>query len=111
MRLTLRAAGGIMPPGSPVFRSPSAVPGLSGQQRWRHRVMGEARASDWTRRAFLKRAAAAVIAGDVVRAARAESAEGGAGVEKKPQPLSNDTARLVPKTAFDVPLLQFDFPA
>jgi L-aminopeptidase/D-esterase-like protein len=32
-------------------------------------------------------------------------------VEKKPQPLSNDTAKLVPKTAFDVPLLQFDFPA
>ncbi|OGG51597.1 MAG: hypothetical protein A3F84_17745 [Candidatus Handelsmanbacteria bacterium RIFCSPLOWO2_12_FULL_64_10] len=32
-------------------------------------------------------------------------------MEKRSQPLTNDTARLVPKTAFDVPVLEFDFPA
>jgi hypothetical protein len=37
--------------------------------------------------------------------------EGETTVEKKSQPLTNDTANLVPKTAFDVPALEFDFPA
>src|SRR5438876_1201775 len=72
--------------------------------------MEEATTSDWTRRAFLKRAAAAAITGGVIRAARAEMAQGEAGV-KKPQPLSNDTAKLVPRTTFEGPRLEFDFPA
>jgi hypothetical protein len=73
--------------------------------------MEEATTSDWTRRAFLKRAAAAAITGGVFGAARAKTAQGVAGVEKKPQPLSNDTAKLVPRTAFEGPRLEFDFPA
>jgi L-aminopeptidase/D-esterase-like protein len=31
--------------------------------------------------------------------------------EKKSSPLTNDTSRLVPRTAFNVPLLEFDFPS
>jgi L-aminopeptidase/D-esterase-like protein len=58
------------------------------------------------RRVFLKRAAAGVVT-----AAHLKAAGGEAAVEKKPQPLTNDTAKLVPKTTFDVPVLQFDFPA
>src|SRR2546422_11211813 len=67
--------------------------------------------TDKTRRAFLKRAAAATITGGVVRLTQPDTAKGEAAVEKRPQPLTNDTAKLVPKTTFDVPVLEFDFPA
>jgi 6-aminohexanoate-oligomer endohydrolase len=58
------------------------------------------------RRVFLKRAAVGAVA-----AAHWKAAKGEAAVEKKPPPLTNDTAKLVPKTAFDVPMLAFDFPS
>jgi 6-aminohexanoate-oligomer endohydrolase len=58
------------------------------------------------RRVFLKRAAAGIAA-----AAGSDAAPGETAVAKQPQPLTNDTARLVPKTTFDVPTLEFDFPA
>jgi 6-aminohexanoate-oligomer endohydrolase len=73
--------------------------------------MEETRTGGTTRRTFLRRAATAAIAGGVVGAARTKTARGEAGVERKPQPLSNDTAKLVPKTAFEGPRLEFDFPA
>lgn len=32
-------------------------------------------------------------------------------MEQKPLPLTNDTAKIVPRTVFDVPELKFDFPS
>lgn len=66
-----------------------------------------------TRRIFLHRAAAASVVGAAVGEARAESLpdqqakrEGAKGA----LPLTNDTARLSPRTVVDVPSLEFDFP-
>lgn len=64
---------------------------------------------DLSRRAFLRKtagAAGAVGAGIAAEAGAARMEEG-----KKTPPLTNDTAKLVPKTEFDVPVLEFDFPA
>src|SRR5881398_3667345 len=57
------------------------------------------------RRVFLKRAAAGVVTAANLNSAQGET------VAKKAQPLTNDGAKLVPKTAFAVPVLEFDFPA
>lgn len=67
------------------------------------------RKRDLTRRAFLRQTttAAGAMAAGAAAAAGAETMQEG----KKPPPLSNDTAKLVPKTKFDVPVLEFDFPS
>jgi L-aminopeptidase/D-esterase-like protein len=57
------------------------------------------------------RLATTVLAGGVLGSAHATEAKGEASVETKRQPPSNDTVTLVPRTAFDVPVLEFDFPA
>src|SRR5215217_1481638 len=55
------------------------------------------------RRVFLKRAAAGIAA-----AAGSDAAPGETAVAKQPQPLTNDTARLVPKTTFGDPTSVID---
>jgi L-aminopeptidase/D-esterase-like protein len=72
--------------------------------------MKEPKASPCTRRVLLKRAAAASLAERAVTAANTCMAQGEPAV-KNLQPLTNDTAKLKPRTAFDVPVLEFDFPS
>jgi 6-aminohexanoate-oligomer endohydrolase len=59
------------------------------------------------RRLFLKRAAAGVI----VTGIGSIPAPGDTAMADQPRVLTNDTATLIPKTSFAVPVLEFDFPA
>jgi 6-aminohexanoate-oligomer endohydrolase len=73
------------------------------------------RARCFTRRRFFRYATNAAMATQLsVTAMGAEPAKGSTAMEPqepKKTPVTNDTATLAPQTTFDVPTLEFDFPA